>query len=146
MSPAEDGGSPVGFTVERAMVSTPEALYRAWTEEFDRWFATPGAIRMRAEVGEPYWFEVEHEGRRHPHYGRFLALEPGALIEQTWVTGRHGTDGAETVVTVELVPTDSGTTLRLTHRGFHDGESARRHADSWPHILSHLDSVVSTPG
>jgi uncharacterized protein YndB with AHSA1/START domain len=89
---------------------------------------------------------VEHEGRRHPHYGRFLALEPGALIEQTWVTGRDGTDGAETVVTVELVPADPGTTLRLTHRGFHDEESARRHADSWPHILTHLDSVVSPPG
>jgi len=143
MSLADDGWSPVQFTVEPAMVSTPEALYRAWTEEFDRWFAAPGAIRMRAEVGEPYWFEVEHEGRRHPHYGRFLALEPGALIEQTWVSGRDGTDGTETVVTVELAPAETGTTLRLTHRGFHDEESARRHADSWPHILTHLDSVVS---
>jgi uncharacterized protein YndB with AHSA1/START domain len=128
------------------MVSTPEALYRAWTEEFDRWFAAPGAIRMRAEVGEPYWFDVEHQGRRHSHCGRFLALEPGALINQTWVTGRDGTDGAETVVTVELVPAESGTALRLIHRGFHDEESGRRHADSWPHILAHLDSVVSPQG
>lgn len=93
-------------------------------------------------MGEPCWFDVEHEGRRHPHYGRFPALEPGALIEQTWVTGRDGTEGAETVFRVELIPADPGTALRLTHRGFHDEESARRHADSWSHILAHLDSEV----
>ena len=84
------------------MSAPPMAVYRAWTETFDRWFATPGAIRMDPRVGEPYWFEVVHEGVHHPHYGRFVALEPGVLIEQTWVTGRGGTEGAETVVRVEL--------------------------------------------
>ncbi len=100
---------------------------------------------MNPVVGEPYWFEVVHEGVHHPHYGRFLALEPGVLIEQTWVTGRGGTEGAETVVRVELTEADPGTRLRLTHRGFADAGARQQHADSWPAILAHLDQTLSDP-
>ena len=125
------------------MSAPPMAVYRAWTERFDTWFATPGALRMHPVVGEPYWFEVVHEGAHHPHYGRFLALEPGRLIEQTWVTGPGGTEGAETVVRVELTGARPGTRLRLTHRGFADVVAMQRHADSWPAILSHLDQTLS---
>ena len=134
------------FTVERFMAVPPTAVFEAWTEGLDRWFAAPGAIRMHPVPGEPFWFEVIHEGVRHPHYGRFLALEPGRLIEQTWVTGAGGTLGAETVVRVELVGSGSGTDLRLTHSGFADGESTERHAQSWPHVLAHLEDVLTAPG
>jgi uncharacterized protein YndB with AHSA1/START domain len=131
------------FTIERAMTSSAEDLYRAWTERFGTWFADQGSVRMRAEVGEPYWFEVSHAGAHHPHYGRFLALVRDRLIEQTWVTGKNGTEGAETVVQVELSPTESGTELRLTHSGFFDAASARQHAESWPQILAHLDETLA---
>jgi len=120
------------FTVERVMTASPEAIYRAWTERFDTWFASPGAIRMRPHVGEPYWFEVLHNGDHVPHYGRFIDLEPGRFIEQTWVTGANGTDGAETVVRVELVGTGSGTrrARRLLPRG--GSATARRFVASDP--------------
>ena len=131
------------FTVEQTMAATPQAIFRAWTEGFHTWFATPGAIRVRPAVGEPYWFDVVHDGERHPHYGRFLALEPGLLIEQTWVTGKNGTQGAETTVRVELEPVAGGTRIRLTHGGFYDIDSAQRHADSWPQILVHLDGTLA---
>jgi uncharacterized protein YndB with AHSA1/START domain len=140
---AKDEGAHA-FTVERMMQAPSDAIYRAWTEEFDTWFAAPGSIVMRASVGEPYWFEVIHEGARHPHYGRYLALRPGRLIEQTWVTGRNGTDGAETVVRLDLSEGDAGTRLRLTHRGFLDAGASARAAESWPRILAHLDDVLSS--
>lgn len=136
-------GDTVSFTIEQTMNASPSAIFHAWTEAFDTWFASPGAIRMSAVVGEPYWFEVIHDGNRHPHYGRFLALERGRLIEQTWVTGRDGTEGAETVVRIELDPTGPGTVLRLTHGGFASDESAHRHAGAWPQILIHLDEVLT---
>ncbi|MGD0391522.1 MAG: SRPBCC domain-containing protein [Acidimicrobiales bacterium] len=135
---------PLSFTVEHTMGASPPDVFRAWTEAFDTWFASPGAIRMSPVVGEPYWFEVIHDGSRHPHYGRFLALEPDRLIEQTWVTGEDGTEGAETVVGIELDPTDPGTILRLTHSGFANEESAHRHAEAWPQILMHLDDVLTS--
>ena len=98
---------------------------------------------MTAEVGQPYWFEVVHDGVHHPHYGRFVALEPGRLIEQTWVTGRHGTEGAETVVRLELAPAGSGTRLTLTQTGFFDARSADQHRTAWPGILGHLDQTLA---
>jgi uncharacterized protein YndB with AHSA1/START domain len=135
----------ISFTVEQRMQASPPDIFRAWTESFDTWFASPGSIRMRPVAGEPYWFEVLHQGRRHPHYGRFLTLEPGRLIEQTWMTGRDGTEGAETVLRIELTATESGTILRLTHGGFADQQSAGRHSEAWPQILARLDQVVTQP-
>jgi uncharacterized protein YndB with AHSA1/START domain len=70
------------------------------------------------------FFVVEHEGKRHPHYGRFLTLEPNRKVELTWLTGKHGTQGAETVLSVEIEPHAGGCTLTLIHRGFYDQERA----------------------
>jgi uncharacterized protein YndB with AHSA1/START domain len=137
---------PNTFSVERIMTASPATIYEAWTERFDSWFASPGALTMRPEIGAPFWFEVVHEGSRIPHYGRFTALEPARLIELTWLTGKTGTEGAETVIRVELTAAGTGTGLRLTHGGFYDEESARRHADAWPGILEYLDDQLTNPG
>jgi uncharacterized protein YndB with AHSA1/START domain len=134
--------SRYGFTIEQAMRAGPRQIYAAWTKKFDTWFALPGAIRMNAVVGEPYWFDVVHDGKRHPHYGRFTALQPDLLVEQTWLTGESGTDGAETLLRVELEAAESGTLVRLTHRGFYDQAASKRHADAWPQVLHHLDEVL----
>jgi uncharacterized protein YndB with AHSA1/START domain len=126
---------PYTFTVERDFSLTPQVLFRAWTEQFDRWFASPGSVLMRAGVNEVFFFETQFEGKSHPHYGRFLKLEQDRLVEMTWLTGTPGTKGAETVVTVELTPHDKGTHLCLTHSGFPDEETMRGHADAWPLVF-----------
>ena len=98
---------------------------------------------MRAVVGEPFYFDVAYDGQHHAHYGRVVALVPDSVVEFAWVTGKGGTEGAETHVRIELFPIAEGTRLTLTHTGFYTETAARAAADSWPQVLAHLDDVLA---
>lgn len=127
------------------MQNRPGIFYKAWTQEFDRWFAAPNSVLMEGKVNTPYFFETvfkfeeSKKTHREPHYGRFLRLEEDKLVTMTWVTGPNGTKGAETIVEVELESLDEGTLLTLTHSGFLDKESKDQHEKAWPEVLKLLD-------
>jgi hypothetical protein len=79
------------------------------------------------------------------HVGLHYRLERDRLVEVTWVTGAAGTKGAETIVTVELTPSESGTHLSLTHAGFSDEDSKDKHEQAWPIVLQQLNErMVAT--
>ena len=137
---------PLDCVVEATVPLTADAIYHAWTRAFDSWFAAEGSVIMAGEVGTTYCFETEMDGKRHPHYGRFLRLVPNELVEMTWMTGNgtaEGTAGAETVLRVELTPKGDATELRLIHSGLPTEKSRDGHQENWPLALEGLDEALS---
>ena len=129
------------ISVESTMRATPEQVFHAWTQQWASWFGVDTEAVMRPEVGVPFWFCPVHEGKRYPHFGRYLRLEPNRLVEHTWAN--EPTRGFETVVKLELSADGEGTRVRLTHSGFGDLALARGHEKNWPVALEHLDAWIA---
>jgi uncharacterized protein YndB with AHSA1/START domain len=131
-----------GYTVN----ARPEEVFAAWTTRFDTWFAQAGTLAMVPEPGRPYFFYNRDDWGRHPHYGRFLDVKENQLIEMTWMTGNgtaEGTEGAETVLRIELVPKGGSTEVHLTHSGFVSEKSRGGHEENWPLALEILNEALS---
>ncbi|QRR00414.1 SRPBCC family protein [Dyadobacter sandarakinus] len=136
---------PLSLKVEKLLALPVIKVFRAWTTEFDLWFAAPGSLLGKPEPNCPFYFETFYGGIRHPHYGRFLSIEEPHRVEMTWITGASGTRGAETLLTIELVPHEVGTFIKLTHAGFADTASRDLHNEAWPLILGQLHERMSRP-
>ncbi len=134
------------LTVSRRMPHSSATLYRTWTTGWATWFAEPDSLHMQAVVGAPFYFDVAQRFedntpmKRHPHYGRFLALSPNALVSLTWVTA--GTGGAETTVTVTFTPEGDDTIVMLTHEGFLTETARDQHAAAWPMVLAQQEAKL----
>ena len=75
--------------------------------------------------------------------GEFVELDPPRRAVWTWgwePGSRSQLPVGASTVTVDLVPTDSGTLVRLTHSL--PAESAAGHAEGWEHYLSRLAVVA----
>ena len=133
------------MTWEGFLDAPPEKIYAAWTSKIDLWFAQPEALLMTPEVDKPYFFYNKNEWGRHPHYGRFLELIENEVVEMTWMTGNGtnvGTQGAETVIRVELTPKDKGTMVHFSQSGFVNQKSLDDHKENWPLALSDLEQSI----
>jgi uncharacterized protein YndB with AHSA1/START domain len=73
--------------------------------------------------------------------GEFVELDPPRRLVFTWgwESGQASKVApGSTTVEIELVPNGDGTTLRFSHSGLPDSESAESHAHGWDHYLDRL--------
>jgi hypothetical protein len=126
------------LTVSRTIHGAAGDVFDVWLDSKSPgglWYGTERAI-INPAVDGLFYHSVEHEGRSWPHYGRFIRLERGRVIEHTWVS--EATRGIETVVTITFVPRDGSTEVALHHANVPDDEMGRGHEAGWTWYLTVL--------
>jgi uncharacterized protein YndB with AHSA1/START domain len=77
--------------------------------------------------------------------GEFVELDPPRRIVHTfgWEPGSNSeVRSGTTTVEIELVPTETGTTLHFTHRDLPEEAAADNHAVGWDHYLGRLATAA----
>ena len=125
-------------TVSRTIPAPAEKVFDIWMNPKSPggpWF---GAARLifNPVVDGLFYSLVNHEGKTHPHYGRFVKIDRPYRIEHTWMS--EGTSGAESVVSINLEPRGDDTEFTIRHSGVPDDELGHQHKDGWGWILDML--------
>ncbi len=142
----------VAGTIHAAVeiAAAPDAVFDALVdpEELALWWGSPDTYRTRdwrVDLRPGGGFSTRakrvQDGRVTEVKGRYLEVERPRLLVHTWEQGPGVPD--ETVIRVELTPTNAGTRVRVTHSGFAEhGASAAAHTESWRRVLGWLDAHV----
>jgi uncharacterized protein YndB with AHSA1/START domain len=131
------------------VISRPEHIQEWWYAESDVQ-PTPGA------TGELVWADGDNS-RSHVVPMTVVAVEPPRLFTFRWThpAGETAVDGNSLLVTFELVPSGSGTLLRLTETGFRERgweiavleQQYHEHVVGWdayvPRIAAYTEGLVS---
>ncbi len=126
------------ITVTKTIPATAEEVYDVWVDSKSPggpWFGAADIV-FHPEVRGLFYFAVVHEGRNWAHYGRFLKLERGRVVEYTWMS--EATKGLESVVTVTLEARGEDTEVTLRHAGVPDDEMGHQHKEGWTWVLNML--------
>jgi uncharacterized protein YndB with AHSA1/START domain len=128
--------------VERDLAASPELVWSAFTsaEGLAAWM-WPGGWNTTAEVdlrvGGRYRIESGVSGMGVS--GEFESIEVPHHLEQTW---RWDDDAEQTLVTITLTPSASGTALTIVHAGFSTDENRDNHVQGWNDCLDRLEPYL----
>jgi len=79
---------------------------------------------------------------RHEIVGTSVSIDPPRRLTFTWSWASES-GGAETLVTVSLVPAAEGIRLTLHHERFESAEERSNHVDGWKRSLARLVDLAS---
>jgi uncharacterized protein YndB with AHSA1/START domain len=129
------------------VVSRPEHIRAWWSDDASLDHVAPGA------VGELVWGD-----RAQVESFTVVEVDPPRRFSFRWVTseGDAATQGNSLLVTFDLEPAATGTTLRLTETGFRERgweaavleEAYREHEKGWdiflPRLVAHAGTVAGS--
>ncbi|CAN5859032.1 hypothetical protein BH11MYX2_BH11MYX2_05840 [soil metagenome] len=133
----------------RQIPAAPQDVWDVWTDPHHPggpWFSPQGngmssKIILDKKVDGLFYHCVTRGDASWVHYGRFTQLEPGALVEHTWVC--EATKGRESIVTTRFEATDGGTFVTITQTGIPDDEEGRAQDAGWQWTLGMPADVMS---
>jgi uncharacterized protein YndB with AHSA1/START domain len=133
--------------VTRRFTASAERVFDAWldAEKVGRWlFATPTGEMVRVEidtrVGGRFTIVERREGEEVEHTGEYLEIDRPRLLVFTFSVPRYS--NVETLVTVEIVPVETGCELTLLHERVLP-EYRDRTESGWSGILDALAGTLA---
>ena len=126
------------ISIPRTYDASPEKVFKAWIDpaSVKAWLAGGKDIAIDPREGGLFYIAMPWQERIYPHYGRYLRVESPRVLEFTWVS--EGTQGKESVVTIEFVSRNGKTELLLKHDGLPSEASGTDHRGGWTDFLEKL--------
>ena len=125
-------------TKEQFIKATPERVFRAFTQELDRWFVQKAVIELKpGGTLRTEWAPGMGE------HGKVVDVRPNQLFSFTW----EAFSPTPTTITFKVATERDGTLLTLTHSGIGEGEKWAMYATidkAWGAHLRDLTSWVET--
>lgn len=126
------------------VVSRPEHIQEWWADEVQLESATPGA------TGELAWGDKETP-RAHVETFTVVEADPPRKFSFRWVYEEAPAAGTSLLVTIDLVPSGTGTKLRLTESGFREKgweiavleQAYREHGEGWDIFVPRLGEYAA---
>ena len=132
----------------RTIPASPERVFEAWTssEQMKRWTCPDPTARVEVDidlrVGGRHLIRMEVEGGPFTAFGTYREIDPPRRLVYTWQWKQPHPMMVETVVTVEFLPVEGGTEIRLTHEGFPASSDRDGHETSWKMCTAKLADLV----
>ena len=141
-------GQP-SLSIIRHYSASPEQVWHAWAdpEAMKEWWKPDesySSVVTEADVRVGGRFRVlmiTPEGKEHNVSGVYLEVIPNRKLVFTWVG--KATSERETLVTVTLRPSGSGTELELKHEHFLDTDDRDSHQEGWSGCLTILEHYLA---
>lgn len=136
------------LTLVRNLKASPDKVYGAWSDPqaLMRWlapsddFAIP-IVEADVRVGGRYRIVMKApDGEEHHVSGVYREVVRNEKLVFTWAW--RSTPERESLVTVRLRPSATGTELTLTHEMFYDEEVRDKHQHGWVGCLARLERLV----
>ena len=144
--------APDALRLTHVLPAAPDRVFDAWTREEHRlrWACPKGATLLSAEsdlrVGGLHRLCMDVGGVPHTAYGVYREIDRPRRLVYTWDWEEEDQRMGETLVTVEFVPVEGGTEVRLVHSGFPAPESRDGHGEGWASCLERLEELLARGG
>lgn len=138
-------GTELRLQVERTVKSSPERVFKAWTEpdEMRHWFAPDPDMEVEAQVDLRKGGNYRVAMGPYVVQGEYLEVVPARRLVFSWQWLGESPSN-DMLVTVEFTPNGDGTRIVITHEKLANEEARASHEQGWTAILERLDGYLGS--